>query len=385
VRASVIRILVSPHFCYRVEVPSSGKTIQRVADLALASRLSYFLWSSMPDKELLALAARGELNDEKVLRTQIRRMLEDPKVSGFAQEFFGQWLHYRDFLQSESVNRQVFPEFDEALKLAMSEEPTRFATALIQNDRSVLELLRSDVTYVNKRLASHYGLPFRGAVATDWEQATGLLQRGRGGLLGMAVFLTKNSQPARTSPVKRGFWVVHELLGEHIPAPPPNVPVLPAKETETKGKSIRELLALHTENAMCARCHQRFDSVGLSMEGFNAIGKSRTKDLAGRPIDNLVRLPTGEAAHGIPEFSKYLVAERKSEFIHTMCKKLLGFALGRSLELSDRALIEKMQDELKKNDHRFTWLVETIVLSPQFRTQRGKDYTPVTDASGAKP
>jgi hypothetical protein len=385
VRASVVRILVSPHFCYRVEVPPAGKTIQPVADLALASRLSYFLWSSMPDKELLDLAARRELNKEDVLRTQIRRMLKEPKAGGFAQEFFGQWLRYGDFLKNESVNRQVFPEFDEALKRAMFEEPTRFTTALIQNDRSVLELLRSDVTYVNKRLASHYGLPFRGAGAAEWEQATGLLQQGRGGLLGMAVFLTKNSQPARTSPVKRGFWVVHELLGEHIPAPPPDVPVLPAKETETKGKSIRELLALHTENAACARCHQRFDSVGLSMEGFNAIGRSRTKDLAGRPIDNLVRLPSGDAAHGIAEFSKFLVAERKNEFTHTLCKKLLGFALGRSLELADRALVEKMQNELKKNDYRFTCLIETIVLSPQFRTQRGKDYTPLLGPSGEKP
>jgi len=312
-------------------------------------------------------------------------MLKDPKTSGFAQEFLGQWLRYGDFLKSESVNRQVFPEFDEPLKQAMFEEPTRFTTFVIQNDRSVLELLRSDFTFINKRLANHYGLPFRGPGATDWEQATGLLQQGRGGLPGMAVFLTKNSQPARTSPVKRGYWVVHELLGEHIPAPPPNVPVLPAKETDTKGKSIRELMALHTAEATCARCHQHFDAVGLSMEGFDAIGKSRTKDLAGRPIDNLVRLPTGEAAHGIAEFSNYLVAKRKDEFTHTLCTKLLGFALGRSLELSEKALIEKMQDELKKNDYRFTCLVETIVLSPQFRTQRGKDYTPITDSSGEKP
>jgi hypothetical protein len=385
VRASVIRILVSPHFCYRVEVPPEGKTIQPVADLALASRLSYFLWSSTPDRELLDLAARGELSNEKVLRAQVRRMLRDPRVSGFAQEFFGQWLRYADFLKSESVNRQVFPGFDDALKQAMFEEPTRFATALIQKDCSVLELLRSDETYVNRRLAGHYGLPFRGAVATDWEQATGLLEKGRGGVLGMAVFLTKNSQPARTSPVKRGFWVVHELLGEHIPAPPPNVPALPAKETDTRGKSIRELLALHTENATCARCHQRFDAVGLSMEAFDAIGKRRSKDLAGRPIDNLVNLPTGQQAHGIPDFSSYLLAERRSEFTNTLCKKLLGFALGRSLELSDRALVERMLDELKKNDYRFTCLVETIVLSPQFRTQRGKYYIPPTDPSGDKP
>jgi hypothetical protein len=152
------------------------------------------------------------------------------------------------------------------------------------------------------------------------------------------------------------------------------VPVLPAKETDTKGKSIRELLALHTDNATCARCHKRFDAVGLSMEGFDAIGKVRTKDLAGRPIDNLVRLPNGEEARGLPEFTKYLVAERKHEFTQTLCRKLLGFALGRSLELSDKALLEKMETELEKNDYRVTILFETVVLSPQFRTQRGKDY-----------
>jgi hypothetical protein len=388
VRASIVRILVSPHFCYRVEFPPEGKGIQPVADLALASRLSYFLWSSMPDKELLDLAERGELRNEAVLRAQVHRMLENPKVSGFAQEFFGQWLQYGDFLKSESVNRQVFPEFDDALKQAMFEEPTRFATAMIQNDRSVLELLRSDETYVNKRLASHYGLPFPGTVTSDWEKATGLLQKGRGGFPGMAVFLTKNSQPARTSPVKRGFWVVHQLLGEHIPAPPPDVPVLPAKETDTKGKSIRDLLALHTENATCARCHTRFDHVGLSMEGFDAIGKGRTRDLAGRPIDNLVRLPSGKEAHGIPEFTNSLVAERKQEFTHTLCRKMLGFALGRSLELSDRALLETMEAELEKNGYRFSSLFETVVLSPQFRNQRGRDYMPAlgkTDPPGEKP
>jgi hypothetical protein len=387
VRASVLRILVSPHFCYRLEVPPEGKTIQPVADVALASRLSYFVWSSMPDKELLDLAASGKLNDEATLRAQVRRMLKDGKVNGFALEFFGQWLQYSDFLKSESVNRQVFPEFDDALKQAMFEEPTRLATALIQNDHSVLELLRSDETYVNKRLASHYGLPFHGT-GGDWEKATGLLEKGRGGFPGMAVFLTKNSQPARTSPVKRGFWVVHKLLGEHIPPPPANVAVLPAKETDTNGKSVRELLARHTESANCARCHQRFDFIGLSMEGFDAIGKGRTKDLAGRAIDNLVRLPSGEEAHGIPEFSKYLVAERKNEFTHTLCRKFLGFALGRSLELSDKALLEQMQAALEKNDYRFASLFETVVLSPQFRQQRGKDYTPAlskTEPTGEKP
>jgi hypothetical protein len=373
VRASITWILVSPHFCYRLEVPPSGKTIQPVSDLTLASRLSYFLWCSTPDKELLDLAAKGELHNDSTLRAQVRRMLKDPKVNGFALEFFGQWLQYGDFLKSETVNRQVFREFDDALKQAMFEEPTRLATALIQDDRSVLELLNSDATFVNKRLARHYGLPFQ-SDELGWERVTGLRQQGRGGFLGMAVFLTKNSQPARTSPVKRGFWVVHKLLGEHIPAPPANVAVLPAKETDVKGKSIRDLLALHTENATCARCHQRFDFVGLSMEGFDAIGKGRTKDLAGLPVDNLVRLPSGEAAHGIPEFATHLATQRKQEFTQTLCRKFLGFALGRSLELSDKVLLEKMQAKLEKNDYRFGALFETVVMSPQFRKQRGKDY-----------
>ena len=387
VRSSITRILVSPFFCYHLELPPPGKSIQPLTDLAMASRLSYFLWASAPDKELLDLAIAGKLNNETTLRAQMRRMLKDPKVSGFALEFFGQWLQYRDFLEKEVVNRQLFPDFNDALKQAMFEEPTRFATWLIQNDMPAIDLLHSDVSIVNKRLAQHYGIPFSG-LENDWVKVNGMLQQGRGGFLGMAVFLTKNSQPQRTSPVKRGFWVVHKLLGQHIPAPPAVVAPLPAKETDTKGKSIRELLKLHTADANCARCHQQFDPVGLAMEGFDSIGKSRTKDLAGRAIDNVVLLPTGETARGVPEFSKYLAANRKHEFSRTLCRKFLGYALGRSIELSDLALLEKMQAELAKNDYRFTTLFETVVMSPQFRNQRGRDYAPTVlknDPPGEKP
>src|SRR5262249_26394042 len=175
-----------------------------------------------------------------------------------------------------------------------------------------------------------------------WKLLGGWLEKGRGGFLGMAVFLTKNSQPQRTSPVKRGFWVVHKLLGEHIPAPPNDVKPLPAKESDTNGKSVRELLQLHTSDLTCARCHIRFDSTGLAMEGFDPIGKSRTRDLAGRTVDNVVLLPSGEKARGVAEFSKYLAANRQHEFARTLCRKFLGYALGRSLELSDLALLEKM-------------------------------------------
>ncbi len=373
VRASVVRLLVSPHFCYRVTLPPDGDSVRPLPDLALASRLSYFLWSSMPDDELLALAEAGQLQDQATLQVQMRRMLQDPKVSAFTIEFFGQWLVYRDFLQQESVNREVFRDFDDALKQAMFEEPTRVITNLIQNDRPVTELLSSDTTFVNQRLAKHYGVAFNGS-NDEWTRVDGMRQRGRGGLLGMAVFLTKNSQPERTSPVKRGFWVFHKVLGEHIPPPPPNVAVLPANETDTGDKTIRELLKLHTDDVKCARCHQRFDPIGLSMEGFDPIGRSRSKDLAGRAIDNIVHLPNGKEARGVPEFADFLATERKDQFVKTLCRKFLGYALGRSLLLSDQPLLEKMQTDLKKNDYRFGSLFETVISSPQFRNERCRDF-----------
>ena len=374
VRASIVRILASPHFCYRIDPPAPGQSVQPLSDLALASRLSYFLWSSMPDDELRSVAKAGQLHNEAVLLAQTRRMLKDPKVSGFALEFFGPWLRYRDFLEQASVSREAFPAFDDALKQSMFEEPTRLATLLIQQDRRVTDLLNGDTTLVNKRLAQHYGLPFTGPEGS-WSEVSGLHQQGRSGLLGMAVLLTKNSQPARTSPVKRGFWVVHHLLGEHIPPPPPDVVALPAKETDTSGKTIRQLMAAHTEDFKCARCHQRFDHVGLAMEGFDAIGRTRTKDLAGRPIDNLVDLPSGEPAHGVPELSQYLVAARMDDFTKTLCRKFLGYALGRSLQLADQPLLDAMQARLKENDYHFSTLFDAVVTSPQFRNQRCRDFT----------
>ena len=371
VRATVVRILVSPHFCYLADAVPAGNGFKPLPDLALASRLSFFLWSSVPDAELLTLAEAGQLNNEATLKAQTRRMLQDPKVSGFALEFFGQWLNYRDFRQAEAVNRSVFPAFDDPLKQAMFEEPTRFVTHVLQHDLPVTELLRSDTTFVNKRLAQHYGLPFDGP--DEWRLTTGLHQRGRGGLLGMAVFLTKNSQPQRTSPVKRGFWVVHKLLGEHIPPPPPDVAVLPAKETDTDGKTMRQLLAAHTEDIKCARCHVRFDPIGLAMEGFDSIGRSRAKDLAGRVIDNVVQLPSGGQAQGVSEFSDYLAKHRRSDFTKTLNRKLLGFALGRSLQLSDLVLLEKMEATLLETEDRCMPLFEAVVTSPVFRNQRCRD------------
>ncbi len=374
VRASIIRVLVSPHFAMHFTPAPEGKAVAPLPDLALASRLSYFLWAGPPDAELLALAKAGKLRDDKALREQARRMMRDPKVARLAQEMFGQWLGYRDFVTRDSVSRAAFPAFDDALRQAMFEEPTRLITHLIQEGKPITALLDGDETFVNAKLARHYGLP--APPGAEWAKVSGLREKGRGGVMGMAVFLTRNSQPERTSPVKRGFWVVHKVLGEHIPPPPPDVAVLPAKETDTKGKTIRQLLKLHVEDAKCASCHQRFDPAGLAMEGFDPIGRARAKDLAGRPIDDVVSLPDGKESRGVPAFASHLARERKQDFLRTLTQKLVGYALGRSLQLSDRPLLERMRADLEKGGYHLGKALEMVASSRQFREQRQKDFTP---------
>ncbi|MFT7640510.1 MAG: hypothetical protein ACI9G1_002253, partial [Pirellulaceae bacterium] len=394
-RGVLIAILMSPDFCYRYTETPAGAGMSTLSNHALASRLSYFLWSSIPDGELLAIAEQGKLTGDEVLRVQTRRMLKDPKVAAFSREFLGQWLRYRDYLSKDPINAAAFRDYSEQLRQAMFEEPIRVATDLIQNDKPITELLTTDSTFVNGILADHYGgeiaakyrselskwtndLTRRGSPIPDkpaetWHKVDGLRKVGRGGLFGMGVILTKNSAGERTSPVKRGFWTVHHLLGKHFPPPPADVPELPPGEKEAT-KTIRELLAEHTANAKCAICHNHFDSVGLAMEGFDPIGRARTKDLAGRPIDNEATLPNGETAKGIPDLIDYIEKHRRQDFVRTMCRKFLGFALGRSVMLSDQLLLDEMESELEKNNYRFSVMFETVVRSPQFRKQRGREF-----------
>lgn len=386
-------VLMSPEFFYRVQPAQVGTEIHPLDNDALASRLSYFLWSSPPDDALLQAAHRGELQDESNLIAQTRRMLKDERVEALAREFFGQWLRYRDYLAKDPINAATFPGYDDELRQAMFDEPTRLAAWLIQEDRPVTELLDSDITFVNGRLANHYG----GEIARQyqdqsrvweekfkaqgqkspmqpeqrWLRVAGLRAQGRGGLFGMAVILTKNSAGERTSPIKRGFWTVHHLLGKHFPPPPADVPELPPGEKQAQ-KTIRELIAAHTDDQKCAICHRHFDSLGMAMEGFDPIGRSRSQDLAGRPIDNVAVLPNGDKAEGVTDLIDYIRDQRRDEFVHTLCRKFLGYALGRSVILSDEPLLAEMQAELEKNDYRFSVLFETVVRSPQFRTQRGQ-------------
>ena len=368
VRDSIVGILMSPHFCYRVDLPGpgAGSGVRPLGDYDLASRLSYFLWSSMPDGELLDRAAAGDLHRPEVLVAQARRMLRDDRVRGLATEFGGNWLDVRRFEEHNGVDRGRFPAFDDELRRSMFEEPIRFFVDLVRNDRSVLEFLDARYTFVNPALSRHYGMP----APAGWARVDDADRYGRGGLLPMAAFLTRNSPGLRTSPVKRGYWVVRRLLGEAIPPPPANVPELPADEAKLGDFTLRETLARHRADMACAGCHERFDAIGLAFEGYGPVGEARTKDLGGRPVDTRATFPGGGEGSGVEGLRAYLGAHRRGEFVENLCRKLLAFALGRGLLPSDDAAIAAMRSRLAADGDRFGGLVEVIVTSPQFRNKR---------------
>ena len=316
IRDSIVSVLMSPDFCYRLDLDarmdqgapsrslaqpvamkSGGAAVSPLSGYALASRLSYFLWSSMPDRELLAHAAAGDLHKPDVLIAETRRMLQDDKVRGLATEFGGNWLDFRQFEQNNSVDRQRFPSFNNELREAMFEEPIRFIEDVIHNDRSVLDLIYGNYTFVNPVLAKHYGMPEVKGGEDHWVRVDDAGRYQRGGILPMAVFLTENSPGLRTSPVKRGNWVVRRVLGETIPPPPPVVPELPSDEAKSD-LAVRDMLARHRANPVCASCHARFDSFGLAFEGYGPVGESRTKDLGGRPVDANAVFPGGSQGVG---------------------------------------------------------------------------------------
>src|SRR5687767_13871147 len=280
-RDLIVNVLMSPHFNYRVNTsafarPAQNATADKSAPLtdhALASRLSYFLWSSMPDAELMARAAAGDLDNEAVLIAQVRRMLKDARASRMATEFGGNWLDFRRFDEHNAVDRERFPQFSNELRAAMFEEPIRFISDVVRNDRSVLEMLYGNHTFVNPVLAKHYGMPEVYGSSDRWVRVDNARQYQRGGLLPMGAFLTQNAPGLRTSPVKRGYWVARRVLGEVIPPPPPTVPELPKDEAKLD-LPLREMLAKHRDNAACSSCHARFDSFGLPFEGYGPVAET---------------------------------------------------------------------------------------------------------------
>ena len=375
-RDTVASVLMAPQFCYRVDPPRPGQGVRPLSDYALASRLSYFLWSSMPDEALLARAKAGDLHWRKALVAQARRMLQDDRVRGLASEFGGNWLDFRRFEEHNAVDRERFKSFNNELRQAMFEEPVRFFVDVIQRDRSVLDFLYGDHTFVNPILAAHYGMPCAGISSNEWVRIDDAHRYERGGLLPMSVFLTKNAPGLRTSPVKRGYWVVRRLLGEQIPPPPPTVPELPNDEAKLGDLTLREVLARHREDKSCAACHARFDSVGLVFEGYGPIGERRVTDFAGRVVDTRATFPGGSEGAGLEGLRRYLREHRQQEFLDNLCRKLLAYALGRTLLLSDDSTLHDMEAKLLADGFRFGSLIETIVTSPQFLNQRGQDDLP---------
>ncbi|WP_010588192.1 DUF1592 domain-containing protein [Schlesneria paludicola] len=373
IRFTIARVLISPAFLYRVEPLSVAATgsapasATAISDWALASRLSYFLWSTMPDDELRQLASAGRLHDPNVLVTQSKRMLKDDRVRMLATEFACQWLGVRDFDNHGEKSEQVFPTFT-ALRGDMYEESIRFFQDLFERDGSVLEILDADHTFLNESLAAHYGIP--GVTGPEWRRVDNVKQYGRGGILTLATTLAQQSGASRTSPILRGNWVLETLLGEKLPRPPKNVPPLPETETDTN-LTVRQLVEAHRSIESCAHCHERIDAFGFSLESYDAIGRRRDKDLGGRAIEVNVQLKDGTKFAGETGLKDYLLHARRNAFLRHFCRKLLGYSLARGVQLSDETVLDEMMTQLQSHDYRFSAAVETIVRSQQFQYQRG--------------
>jgi hypothetical protein len=365
-RLALEAILVSPHFLFRGEISvASGnhKSIQAVNEFALASRLSYFLWSSMPDEELFREATRGTLRGN--LEKQVRRMLGDVKSRALVDNFAGQWLQFRN-LELATPDPNMFPQFDETLRQAMRRETELFFEGVIREDRNILEFLTADYTFVNERLARHYGID--GIKGNEFQRVT-LAGKPRKGILTHAGILTLVSNPTRTSPVKRGKWVLETLLNSPPPPPPPNVPEL--KEEKTLSGTLRQRMEQHRAKPLCASCHERMDPIGFSLENFDAIGAWREKD--GKfPIDSTGELITGEKFTSATELLDVLAQKKRSEFVRCVAEKLLTYALGRGLEFQDKCAIDQITAGLAARNYRFSALVLEIARSTPFQFYRGQ-------------
>ncbi|MEZ6055436.1 MAG: DUF1592 domain-containing protein [Planctomycetaceae bacterium] len=371
-RSLLSRVLISPSFLLHIEQAPSGTSAQPVNDWELASRLSYFLWSSLPDDELRTLAAAGRLHEPDVLAQQTGRLLQDPRSRSLAIEFGTQMIHVRGFDQFAEKNEQLFPSFDKSLRSAMQEEAILLFQHLFQQNRPAIEMLTADYTFLNRQLAEHYGI--EGVTGDEWQRVNGVHHYGRGGILGFACVQSKQAGSSRTSPVLRGNWVVETLLGEKLPRPPLNVPQLPESEIGNDGLTMREIVARHVSDAQCAHCHERIDPFGLALEEFDPIGRRRKHDLGSLPIDTSVTLRDGTQFSGINGLREYLLTHKQQTINRMFYKRLVGYALSRQTTLSDQLLIEQMIESTKNKDYGLTDAIIAIVQSPQFRNIRGADY-----------
>ncbi len=368
IKLALEAVLVSPHFLFRGELqpePNNPETVRPIDEFALASRLSYFLWSSLPDDELFRLAQDKQLRAH--LEPQVRRMLKDQRAQALVQNFGEQWLQTRN-LDLVSPDAHIFPGFNETLRRSMRRETDLLFATIIREDRSVLDFLTADFTYVNGPLARLYGID---GVKGDKFQRVSLKGTGRGGLLTHASVLTITSNPTRTSPVKRGKWVLENLLNAPPPPPPPNVPALNESQEAAANTTLRQRMEQHRANPLCASCHARMDPIGFGLENFDGIGAWRQKD-GGLPIDPAGQLNTGETFAGAADLRHLLATAKRDQFVRCVAEKLLTYALGRGLEYYDRCAVDRMVQNVAKQDYRFSSFILEITRSAPFQMRRGE-------------
>ena len=363
IRRALVRVLVSPDFLFRVEDdPANAATAaHRVSDIELASRISFFLWSSVPDEELLKIAEQRQLHEPATLERQVRRMLADSRSTALVTNFASQWLYLRN-LRTVTPDIYQFPMFDDNLRDAMRQETELFVESQVRDDRPLLDLLRANYTFLNERLARHYGIP--NVYGSGFRRVT-LTDERRFGLLGQASILTVTSYANRTSVVQRGKWILENMLGRGTPDPPPNIPALPENTGAARPKSLRERMVQHRNNPSCAVCHAAMDPVGFSLENFNAVGEWRTTD-AGVAIDASGALPDGTKLNGPADLRQALL-DRGDQFVAVVTSKLLTYALGRGIEYYDQPAIRKIMREAAPNDYRWSSLILGIVKSQPFQ------------------
>jgi hypothetical protein len=375
IQLAVQAVLISPHFLFRVELdtrprgnapagPDGVHAVEPIGEYEVASRLSYFLWSSMPDDELFRLAGQGKLRSPEVLAGQVRRMLLDHRGRALVDNFGGQWLQIRN-LRTISPDRNKYPGFDEPLREAMFRETELFLAEVFRDDRSLLDLIDADYTYLNERLARHYGIP--GVVGPDFRRIR-LLGERRGGLLTQGSILTVTSNPNRTSPVKRGRWVLEQLLGAPPPPPPPDVTPLKEDRAAETAVTMRRRMELHRANPSCAVCHNRLDPLGFGLENYDGIGGWRDRD-AGVPVDASGTLPSGQSFRGPAEL-KAILKTRPRDFARCLTEKMMTYALGRGLEESDRCAVDRIVKDLESHGYRAMVLIQGIVASEPFLKRR---------------
>jgi len=375
------RILADPEFMFRFETPPANVKpgeAYRLSDLELASRLSFFLWSSIPDDQLLDTAIQGKLHEPAVLDRETRRMLKDPKADALVHNFAGQWLFLRD-LKSTNPDSREFPDFDDNLRQSFVRETEMLFESMLREDRSVLDLLDADYTFVNERLARHYGIP--GIYGPDFRRVT-VPSDARRGLLGQGSMLLVTSNANRTSPVQRGKWILENILGSPPPLPPPNVPPLKESVVGVKPTSVRDRMEEHRSNPVCAACHKIMDPIGLALENFDGTGQWRTTD-SGFPVDPSGQMVDGTPLDGPSSLRKALLS-RPEAVVGTMTQKLLMYGIGRETKYPDMPVVRAIMRAAEPNRYKFSDLVLGVVRSAPFQ-MRVKENSPSTVASTRRP